>query len=82
MLPTLLGLTVAMVFGIFANAVYGTEHIMQQGWIDIVFWSLIGTGIGVSLIQVFGACVPCQVSRRVHSAAMSRLFCDQVPCGH
>ena len=82
MLPTLLGLTIAMVFGIFAHAFYGTEQLMQQGWIDIVFWSLIGTGIGVSLIQVFGACTPCRLSRRVRSDTMRRWFCSGLSCGH
>ena len=71
-----------MVFGIFANGFYGTEQIMQQQWIDIVFWSLIGTGMGVSMIQIFGACVPCQVSRRVNSETMSRWFCDSPHCSH
>jgi hypothetical protein len=76
-----MGLTIAMVFGIFAHGYYGTEQIMQQQWIDIVFWSLIGTGIGVSMIQIFGDCVPCQLSRRVHAESLSRLFCDRMHCG-
>lgn len=80
MLPTLMGLIVAMVFGIFAHGYYGTEQIMQQEWIDIVFWSLIGTGIGVSTIQMNGACMPCRMSRQIHSQTMSRWFCDSLPC--
>ena len=52
---TRLGLTIAMVFGIFAHGYYGTEQIMQQQWIDIVFWSLIGTGYPTLVITLLQA---------------------------
>ena len=82
MLPTLIGLTVATLFGLLAHGIYGTEQIMQHEWIDIVFWSLIGTGFGVSMIHILGACIPCQLSRRLRIEPLRRVFCGQLHCGH
>jgi hypothetical protein len=71
-----------MVFGVVAHAFYGTEGFIEQTWIDIVFWTLIGTGIGVSTIQMFGSCVPCRLSRRFHVEAVSQVVCERLNCVH
>lgn len=63
MLPILLGLIMAMLFGLMSYMVYGLEGLTQYAWIDTVFWSLIITGIMISLINELGQCLACRIQR-------------------
>ena len=82
MFPVLFGLCAAMLFGLLAHGFYGTAGVMTHAWIDIVFWSLIGTGAGISVINIFGTCLPCRVSKVVHMARLEARLCHAAPCNH
>lgn len=80
MFPVLFGLTAAMLFGLLAHGLYGTEGIIDHSWIDMVFWALIGAGAGVSLINAVGPCLPCKLFRLVHSERLTDWWCRRTPC--
>ena len=61
MLPILLGLILAMCFGLMSFVVYGYEGLTHYAWIDTVFWSLIITGACISLINEVGQCLACRL---------------------
>jgi hypothetical protein len=79
MLPILLGLILAMCFGLMSFMVYGLEGLTQYAWIDTVFWSLIITGACITLINEVGQCLACRIQRwfRLNRIAP---FCNQSPC--
>jgi len=79
MLPILLGLIFAMLFGLMSYAVYGLEGLTHYAWIDTVFWSLILTGVAISLINEMGQCLACRARRWIKSARIET-FCAQLPC--
>ena len=79
MLPILLGLILAMLFGLMSFAVYGFEGLTQYAWIDTVFWSLILTGASITLINEVGRCIACRI-RRWFNLARFETFCTEVPC--
>jgi hypothetical protein len=81
MLPILLGLILAMFFGLVSFMVYGLEGLTQYAWIDTVFWSLIITGICISLINEVGQCLACRIRGWLK---LSRLhaFCAESPCSN
>ena len=81
MAPMFFGLIAAMLFGITTHAVYGTEGIMTQTWIDPVFWALISTGFVVSLIKQMAACLPCKLVKLAHATQLNNFFCNNAPCG-
>ena len=76
MLPILLGLILAMVFGLMSFVVYGLEGLTEYAWVDTVFWSLILTGVFISLINELGQCIACKVHRWFKLAIFERL-CTQ-----
>jgi len=51
MIYILMGLVSATFFGIGAVTVYGTEGLLDNAWVEYVFWWLIGTGVILSLIE-------------------------------
>ena len=61
MLPILLGLILAMCFGLMSFLVYGYEGLVHYAWIDTVFWSLIITGACITLINEVGQCLACRL---------------------
>ena len=80
MFPVLFGLSAAMLFGLLAHGYYGTADVITHQWIDIVFWSLIGTGAAISAINAFKACLPCRVSKVVRAARLQSWLCRGAPC--
>jgi len=80
MLPVLLGLFSAMVFGIVSHGIYGTDDIMAHAWIDMVFWGLIGAGALVSFSDMLWECLPCRLSRLVHAERLQDYFCRHFAC--
>jgi hypothetical protein len=79
MLPILMGLILAMLFGLMSFAVYGLEGLTEYAWIDTVFWSLILTGIGISLINEMGRCLACRVRALLKLASLDE-YCAEAPC--
>ncbi len=75
MLPMLIALSVASAFGLMAHAVYGTDGLIDQAWIDVVFWAIISTGAGVWLLQVFSSCLACRLVRLVRAASIAPGAC-------
>jgi hypothetical protein len=80
MLPILLGLIFAMLFGLFSFMVYGLEGLTQYGWIDTVFWTLILTGTGITLINEVGQCIACRIGNLLKLARFEA-FCGETACG-
>lgn len=79
MLYTLIGLTTAAVFGIGAVNVYGLDGLMEQAWVDPVFWGLIAAGAIVALVGPPVRCWLCALSARFKNI---RLLCQGSPCLH
>jgi hypothetical protein len=83
MLPIFLGLILAMLFGLFSFMVYGLEGLTHSAWIDTVFWSLIGTGIMISLINELGQCIACRIQSYIKLPGIESLCregsCDSLP---
>jgi hypothetical protein len=82
MLPIFLGLILAMLFGLFSFMVYGLEGLTHSAWIDMVFWSLIGTGIMISLINELGQCIACRIQTYIKPRIASlcrKGSCDSLP---
>ena len=79
MLPILLGLILAMLFGMMSFMVYGLEGLTQYAWIDTVFWSLIITGACITLINEVGQCLACRLNNLIR---LSRLeaYCTELLC--
>jgi hypothetical protein len=80
MLPILLGLILATFFGLMSFMVYGHEGLNQSTWIDTVFWSLILTGAGITLINEVGQCLTCRL-RRWLKIDRFEAFCRETACG-
>jgi len=51
MIYVLMGLISAAFFGIGAVGVYGPEGLLENVWVDYVFWWLIGTGALLALVE-------------------------------
>ncbi len=79
MLPILLGLILAMCFGLMSFLVYGQDALTQYAWIDTVFWSLIITGACISLINEVGQCLACRIQSWFKLTRFAQ-FCTQSPC--
>jgi len=79
MLPILLGLILAMFFGLLSYSVYGLEGLTRYAWIDTVFWSLILTGIFISLINEVGQCIACKARRWIKMDWIEQ-YCVQSTC--
>ncbi len=80
MLPILLGLIFAMLFGLISFMVYGLEGLTQYGWIDTIFWTLILTGAGITLINEVGQCIACHIGNRL-KLPWFEAFCTETACG-
>jgi hypothetical protein len=79
MLPILLGLILAMFFGLMSFMVYGLEGLTQYAWIDTIFWSLIITGASITLINEVGQCIACRLRKRL-KLNWFESFCTEAPC--
>jgi hypothetical protein len=79
MLPILLGLVLAMLFGLMSFLVYGLEGLVNYPWIDTVFWGLIATGALVTLINEAGQCLVCRLNR-LFSIRQLEGFCNDLAC--
>ncbi|MES9850457.1 MAG: hypothetical protein ABW170_01325 [Candidatus Thiodiazotropha sp. L084R] len=85
MLPILLGLIMAMFFGLMSYMVYGLEGLTHYAWIDTVFWSLIITGIMISMINELGQCIACRIQSWLKITRFESICgesdCASGPCG-
>lgn len=79
MLPILLGLVLAMLFGLMSFLVYGLDGLINYPWIDTVFWGLIVTGATVTLINEVGQCLLCRLKRILPIHQLTR-FCHELAC--
>lgn len=79
MLPILLGLILAMLFGLMSFAVYGLESLTKYAWIDTVFWSLILTGASITLINEVGRCLACRIRQWLRLPSFKE-HCTRTPC--
>lgn len=71
MIYLLTGLAAAMMFGIASVSVYGHEALLDNAWIEYVFWWLIGTGLLLAAVDsTLGIrCKVCRHLPRVHLCA-------------
>ncbi|MBL3528542.1 MAG: hypothetical protein JMN27_11970 [gamma proteobacterium endosymbiont of Lamellibrachia anaximandri] len=79
MLPILFGLIAATLFGLFAVMTYGVENIIYYPWVEIVFWTLIATGAGVTVLGELNQCLPCKLKERFNFNWLETL-CQKTPC--
>ncbi len=64
MLHLLMGLAAATAFGIASFSLYGYQGLLDNAWVDYVFWWLIGTGVLLAALDsTFG--LRCQICRRL-----------------
>ena len=71
----LTGLAAAMMFGVASVSVYGYEALVDNAWIDYVFWWLIGTGVLLAAVDS-NLGLRCKVCRH-----MARLpLCASLAC--
>ena len=74
-LPILIGLSLAMVFGLMVHAVYGTRSLPHEPWVYSVFWAMITAGVVISLLQMSTACLACRVFRRIRITGLAGRVC-------
>lgn len=79
MLPILLGLVLAMLFGLMSFLVYGLEGLVNYPWVDAVFWGLIVTGAAITLINQAGQCLACKFQKLVTIKPFER-YCNDLAC--
>ncbi|MEW8027758.1 MAG: hypothetical protein AB2792_03325 [Candidatus Thiodiazotropha sp.] len=79
MLPILLGLVIAMLFGLMSFFVYGLDGLVNYQWIDAVFWALIATGALITLINEAGQCLACRFRYLVPNRQFDR-YCSDLAC--
>jgi hypothetical protein len=80
MLPVLFGLIAAMLFGLASYLTYGLEGLAHYAWIDTVFWSLILTGVVVTLAGELNQCLPCKLKLRFKNNNWLETLCERTPC--
>lgn len=79
MLPVLIGLIAAMLFGIASFMVYGLNGLLEYKWIEMTFWVLIGTGSLISAISSLELhCLLCKFFQRFKAL---KSLCRSLPCG-
>jgi len=78
MLPVLVGLTAAMVFGIASYLVYGLDGLMHYSWIEMVFWTLIGMGALISIVD--SDALRSTLCRLVRQFTPLKNLCQGTPC--
>jgi hypothetical protein len=70
----LIGVAMATLFGIVAYSIYGTEGLMDNGWIQSVFWWLIIVSAAAGYLDGLIRCELCE-----KFSALGPL-CRVVPC--
>ncbi len=76
MLYILMGVVSATLFGIFAVGVYGPDGLLDNPWVEYVFWWLIGTGAALALVENAFK-LRCGSCRQVPP---TRAPCNGLPC--
>jgi hypothetical protein len=77
MVYLLLSFALAALFGIAAGSLYGWDALVDQPWVDHVFWALLLAGFAFAAIDnLRGAW--CRLCGRV---AGTLPFCRRGPCG-
>ena len=76
MLYILTGVVSATLFGIFAVGVYGPDGLLDNVWVEYVFWWLIGSGVILALLE--DSFKPRRSTRKPERDA--QVPCDGVPC--
>jgi hypothetical protein len=51
MMPLILSVVTATFFLILSSATYGSDALVADAWVAMVFWGLIGTGALVSMLS-------------------------------
>ncbi|MEW8077782.1 MAG: hypothetical protein AB2822_06815 [Candidatus Thiodiazotropha endolucinida] len=81
MLPILLGLVIAMLFGLMSFFIYGLDGLVNYTWIDTVFWMLIAIGALITLINEVGQCLACRFKQLISNRRLNR-YCSDLACAH
>ena len=71
MLPILISLSLATLFGIMVHAVYGDTDLPQQPWVYSVIWSMITAGVVITLLQTSTASLARRVLRRIYITGLT-----------
>jgi len=76
MLYIYLALSSAALLGISASWLYGSEALMDQGWVDHAFWALILGGYILAAIDNASG-LWCQICQRLAGRVA---LCQRAPC--
>lgn len=76
--PILVSLVLAMVFGIVTQSIVGTENLLAYAWVDGIFWSIIGAGVGVAAISALLGCRICPTDEGRLRTACREAACREV----
>jgi hypothetical protein len=68
-----------MLFGLMSFMVYGLDGLAHSAWIDTVFWSLIVTGMMISLMNELGQCIACRIKEFIKIPRIES-FCREGSC--
>lgn len=80
MLPVLIGLIAATLFGLAATITLGPEALMTHAWVDVIFWTFIATGAAVSAVNISWECIPCRLARSANRSDLTKRLCSHAPC--
>ena len=80
MLPVLIGLLAASLFGIAATVILGPEALLQHAWVDVVFWAMIAAGAATSAVNIAWECIPCRLARQARKPLLAERLCQGTPC--
>jgi hypothetical protein len=51
MMPLILSVVTATFFLVLSSVIYGSDALVADAWVAMVFWGLIGTGALVSMLS-------------------------------
>jgi hypothetical protein len=51
MMPLILSVVTATFFLVLSSLTYGSDALVSDAWVAMVFWGLIGTGAWVSMLS-------------------------------
>ncbi len=80
MLPVLIRLIAATLFGVAATVTLGYEALMTHAWVDVIFWTFIATGAAVSAVNISWECIPCHLARSARRLDLTDRLCAHTPC--
>lgn len=80
MFALIISIIAASVFGVIATQVLGSNGLLTNAWVDVIFWSLIGAGVALAAINITWECVPCRFSQLWLKRSLIKRLCHNPLC--